>query len=105
MSFEYIGPTACGKKYIVNEQLYPESRGSFDHTFDTEEGARGFVEDKLKLPLIEAHQQNVIREMLQALRLAEQQMVLEDVLLPESSGLKSVRQIVRSAIEQAEKLS
>ncbi len=43
MDCEYAGFDAALKKYIVREQLYPESRGWIEHAFDTEAQAREFI--------------------------------------------------------------
>lgn len=40
----YIGSDPRTGKHIVNEQLYPESRGWKVHEFDTEQSAREFID-------------------------------------------------------------
>lgn len=43
MDCEYAGYDAALKKFIVREQLYPESRGWIEHPFDTEDEARAWM--------------------------------------------------------------
>lgn len=39
----YVGMDRYTKKYIVREELYPESRGWIDHQFDNENEAQAWL--------------------------------------------------------------